>query len=286
MHALEIGGPDGQVHRFVVRRHGAAQWKPLAHDVTTTEFALMQALREVGLAAPEVCFFDDSGDVFPSPYLVMKFVAGTTSVGKAALPEALLQMASYLARLHAIDVDNSGLPTLPAREDPVEGCLKYLPPGAWADPLRSALSNSAASRPIRCRSLLHGDFWPQNILWRDNKIAAVLDWEDAALGDPLSDLAGCRVELLCHYDKAAMHAFTAHYLALANVEPVNQLVWDVYVSSAAAATMGDWGLAPEVEAKRRKQTDWFLRRAARELLSQLTCGSLNPTGRGLEQSNQ
>jgi aminoglycoside phosphotransferase (APT) family kinase protein len=32
--------------------------------------------------------------------------------------------------------------------------------------------------------LLHGDYWPGNILWRDGTIEAVVDWEEAQFGDP------------------------------------------------------------------------------------------------------
>ena len=58
--------------------------------------------------------------------------------------------------------------------------------------------------------LLHGDFWPGNTLWRDGKLVAVIDWEDAALGDPLADLARSRLEVLWAYGGDAMHAFTEH----------------------------------------------------------------------------
>ena len=82
-------------------------------------------------------------------------------------------------------------------------------------------------------SLVHGDFWPENVLWQHGQIAAVVDWEDAALGDPLSDLACCQVELLCKYDEAAMDTFTAHYCALAQVDLANLPLWQVYVSADA-----------------------------------------------------
>jgi aminoglycoside phosphotransferase (APT) family kinase protein len=34
------------------------------------------------------------------------------------------------------------------------------------------------------------------VLWRDGRIVAVIDWEDAQVGDPLADLANTRLELL------------------------------------------------------------------------------------------
>ncbi|HYI01996.1 aminoglycoside phosphotransferase family protein [Hyalangium sp.] len=70
----------------------------------------------------------------------------------------------------------------------------------------------AGQEPRLTGSVLHGDFWPGNILWQEDRIAAVIDWEDAAVGDPLSDLACSRVELMCAYGEAAMEAFTAHFL--------------------------------------------------------------------------
>ena len=33
------------------------------------------------------------------------------------------------------------------------------------------------NRPV----LLHGDFWPGNILWRDGRLVAVIDWEKRPL---------------------------------------------------------------------------------------------------------
>ncbi len=36
--------------------------------------------------------------------------------------------------------------------------------------------------------LVHGDFRVGNLVWRDDEVAALLDWERATLGDPLHDL--------------------------------------------------------------------------------------------------
>ena len=276
MHGLEIAGPDGETHRFVVRRHRDAEWKPQEANVTATEFALLQALHRLGMAVPSVCLLDESGELFATPYLVMELVEGTTEVAQEALPEALRQMAAYLARLHTLEIEGARLPALPQREDPREGALAYLPADAFGDSMRRLLSSEhftqgthdPKSGTATRRSLLHGDYWPENVLWHQGQIAAVIDWEDAALGDPLSDLACSRVELLCRYDRSAMEKFTQHYLALTEVDRAGLALWELYVSSAAAATMAEWGLEPEVEAKRREKTVWFMEQAGRDLLAQ------------------
>jgi aminoglycoside phosphotransferase (APT) family kinase protein len=81
--------------------------------------------------------------------------------------------------------------------------------------------------------VLHGDFWPGNILWRGDELVAVIDWEDAAVGDPLSDIACCRVELACAYGEAAMEAFTRHYLRARDgaVAPERLALWELYAKA-------------------------------------------------------
>lgn len=156
------------------------------------------------------------------------------------------------------------LPNLPTNQDPVEGALQYLPEVSKDKSLLSAIGSMKAS--TKGRRLLHGDFWPGNILWHDGQLAAVLDWEDAALGNPMSDLACCRVELLCEYGRDAMDAFTDYYLRCNSFDITDLALWEVYASSSALATMSGWGLAPDDEEHRRKMTNVFLDDAVSNLL--------------------
>lgn len=259
--ALDVALPDGGLRRVVVRGHAAA-WKHKPPAATAIEFALQRALLTAGFAVPEPLLLDTSCSLLPSPYFVMELVDGTTAVDPSDLPDALAQMAAFLSRLH--DLELPSLPVPPAGDDPIAGALRFLPTTSDTLPVRDALSRTT-TRPVR-DALLHGDFWPGNVLWRDGRIAAVLDWEDAAVGDPWSDVACCRVELLCAYGDDAMERFTDRYLGATTRDPFNLPVWDVYVSAAALASMADWGLAPEVEAARRANTSAFLDRAARNLM--------------------
>lgn len=115
--------------------------------------------------------------------------------------------------------------------------------------------------------LLHGDFWPGNILWQDGSLVAVLDWEDTALGDPRSDLAAARLELLWRYGEPAMRRFAAHYLECVPIEiDLDGLpLWELHVAAGANASMEHWGLAPDVEARMREQTRAYMRDAMRRL---------------------
>lgn len=46
-----------------------------------------------------------------------------------------------------------------------------------------------AAPPENLRTWLHGDLHPRNVLMRDGKILAVIDWGDMCAGDPATDLA-------------------------------------------------------------------------------------------------
>lgn len=263
VHALEVASAAG-VQGLVVRRHGAAGWKRLPDDVTRAEFELLGALHGAGLPVPRPLLLDVSGAVLPSPFFVMERVEASTDRGDVSLDSAVREMAQFLARLHALDPGALRLPGLPAREDPVQGALEYLPAGGEAIPLREAVAAYRVQAPRA--SLLHGDFWPGNVLWAEGRLAAVVDWEDAAIGPAASDVACCRAELNALFGEAAARSFTSCYAALAAEGLPDLALWDVYVGAAALATLSSWGLPPDVEARRRERTSAFVARAAQELL--------------------
>lgn len=126
--------------------------------------------------------------------------------------------------------------------------------------LLAALSDTG--RP----SLLHGDFWPGNVLWANAQLVAVIDREGAALGSAASDVACCRAELNAMFDERAVHLFTDSYRAASADDLADLALWDIYVGSAALATLHQWGLPSEVETLRRARTSTFVAHAAEALL--------------------
>lgn len=245
--ALELALSGGTRRRVVVRRHGAAKWKTLDSQVTVTEFTLLNALAAAGMQVPQPLFLEATGDVLGSPFFVMEFVDGATDVDTAALPDALAHMADYLRRLHSLQLD---LPALRKAEEPASSALAFVPD---SDPVHAALQRAAVRPSKNAPVLLHGDYWPGNVLWKDGKIAAVIDWEDVALGDPVSDLACCRLELTWKYERGAADTFTQHYLSRATIDCTDLPIWEFYAASAAAACMSEWGLPPEREADMRSK---------------------------------
>ena len=87
---------------------------------------------------------------------------------------------------------------------------------------------------------MHGDFWPGNVLWNGTEIAAAIDWENAAVGDPLADVATTRLDLLWAFGPRAMTTFTTHYAALSAVDLSNLPQWDLAATLRPAGAISIW----------------------------------------------
>jgi aminoglycoside phosphotransferase (APT) family kinase protein len=238
-------------------------------SVTAKEYGLLTALHREGLAVPEPYRYDDT-DAVIGPYLLLEWIDGSTDVGADDLPLALDQMARFLVGLHSLDPLSLQLPALEQIEDPLEAITPHLPPTEAGDLVRAAIAAGALDRDPNRSVLLHGDYWPGNVVWNERALVAVIDWEDACLGHPLADVATARVELLCQYGAEAMEQFTSRYVAMSHdtIGPLrldSLLLWELYVSASALSTMGSWGLEPAEEARRRRLTEGFFDRAARDL---------------------
>jgi aminoglycoside phosphotransferase (APT) family kinase protein len=90
-------------------------------------------------------------------------------------------------------------------------------------------------------SLLHGDYWLGNILWKDEELIAIIDWEDAMLGDPLADLAISRLEILWALGYEAMESFTTQYqVIMSEMDYSNLAYWDLWAALRPIANFSDW----------------------------------------------
>ncbi len=243
--ALEVEWPDGRREKLVVRRHGAVD---LASNpnVAADEFDLLRVLHAEGLPVPTPHYVDTERDLFPTPCLVIGFIDGSTDFAPASTNDVVDVLATQLARIHRIDLDREALSFLPSQS---ERCTQRLaePRPAPDDGLNEGRTRrilaSAWPRPSRNRPvLLHGDFWPGNTLWRDSQLTGIIDWEDAALGDPLADLANSRLEILLEFDANAMQRFTERYLTLNPIDVTDLPYWELCASLRPIAGLPNWGL--------------------------------------------
>lgn len=197
---------NDDVHRWVARRPPMAGLTPSAHDMER-EWAVTSALvgTDVPVATPVA--LDRTGDVIGAPCTVVEFVDGQVirstddlaSWSDAEVAANYDAMVRTLAALHAVDYKAVGLADFGRPEGFAARQVK-LWTRQWGHvktrelPDVERLAAALAERvPASARStIVHGDYRVDNtIIAADDpaRIAAVVDWELSALGDPLTDVA-------------------------------------------------------------------------------------------------
>jgi aminoglycoside phosphotransferase (APT) family kinase protein len=234
-------------------------------QIAADECRLLQLLRSHGLTVPLPYYLDQSGEIFSTPYIVLEYVEGETEFTPSNLSDFLSQFAAQLSRIHQIDASRSDVAFLPKFEERAARLLRERP--AQIDEsldegrIRNTLEKTGPFPQRNTPVLLHGDFWPGNILWRDGQLVAIIDWEDAALGDPLADVANSRLEILWAFGSDAMQSFTQQYQAMTSLDFTNLPYWDLYAALRPISKIAGWGLDNLAEKNMRARHQWFTAQA-------------------------
>jgi aminoglycoside phosphotransferase (APT) family kinase protein len=268
---------DGR-RQVVVRLPPPPPLPPGAHDVLR-EATLIRALAGSTVPVPEVLATAEAGEVIDAPFFVMSFVAGP--VATTATPPALCSLRDRqqlgealidtLAALHTVDWQAAGLTNFGHPEGFNARHLRRMArlvadadgqlPAEFAE-LAGWLE--AHVPPESGASIVHNDYRLGNLILGPAppaRIAAVLDWELATIGDPLFDLG----YFLASYPAAGEPLTPTGQLGTAVLEPgyprreelaeryatatgrdLSQLTW--YVTTAL------WKLAVLYEYGRRRAT--------------------------------
>ncbi len=193
---------DGR-SRVVVRRPPPPPLPPGAHDVLR-EARLLAALASTDVPTPRVLATAAAGELLDVPVFVMDFVDGTVITESTPAPgdDVALRrrigesLVDSLAALHgvawrAVGLDDFGKPegfnTRQLRRMrsliAIDGSIpkSFTPLDDWL------LSHTPPQSAI---SIIHNDFRIGNMIidLTVGRVAAVLDWELATIGDPLADL--------------------------------------------------------------------------------------------------
>ncbi|HSX05704.1 MAG TPA: phosphotransferase [Candidatus Saccharimonadales bacterium] len=266
--ALEIELPGGEQRKVVVRQYGEAN---LLSDpsVASHEFSLLKILRSHDLPVPEPLYADESNEILPSPYLVVSFIDGKAVDEPSNITDFVKQMADILARIHAARVSEE-LAFLPDQTKVFTNQLQKRPQKLdetlSESRIRDVLASAWPPTQTNDSVLLHGDFWPGNSIWKHNKLAGIIDWEDAGYGDPLADLGNGRLEILMFFGPEASETFTNHYQSLMPALDYGNLpYWDLCAALRPAGKMAEWGLDGETLQKFQNGHRHFVDQAIEKL---------------------
>lgn len=225
----------------VAVRTTPAEWR----EYVALEVWALHRARTAGVSVPEVLAFELDPPDFPRPYLISRRVAGLPGDSAALTPGDLLachrDLGRQAARLHAVRLAGFGelTPrpgTPPARlaDDPdafagphaslwarltagLEALEAKLPDDGrawpWLERVRRRFEAHRSLFATERASLVHGDLQGKNLLVRDGRITAVLDFECAEAGDPVADF--CPMDYWNRQDPARRRAQLEGYLEVA-----------------------------------------------------------------------
>jgi aminoglycoside phosphotransferase (APT) family kinase protein len=191
---------------LILRRPPSGPLLPSAHDMGR-ETRIQRALAATPVPVPEIIMQEQTSQVIGAPFYVMAKVPGhvirdelpegyaETEQERRGIAEALIDT---LAELHSVDPDRVGLGDFGR---PVGFLARQL--RRWRSQWEASRTAEVApvdllGRELEARlpqspdsTIVHGDFRLDNCLMDPADpavVAAVLDWELATVGDPLTDL--------------------------------------------------------------------------------------------------
>jgi aminoglycoside phosphotransferase (APT) family kinase protein len=205
-HSNEVFAVTRGGAQWVLRRPPRTPLSPTAHDMAR-ESRLITALAAAGapVPLPHVVAFD--ADRLGVPAYLMERLHGVVVreampdafVGDADAPRAISDaLIDLLVGIHAVDWQAAGL----ADFGRPEGYLERQVP-RWIGQLdryrtrplpevdEAAAWLAAHTPPMQAPTIIHGDYKPDNVMFEAGQPVrplAVLDWEQATIGDPLVDL--------------------------------------------------------------------------------------------------
>ncbi len=191
---------------LVLRRPPFGSKVKSAHDMGR-EYRILERLVRVYPKVPRPLLFCQEKSVLGAPFYVMERVRGpilrpTMTAADAPRPDRMAEIAraflETLVELHAVDFEAAGLGDLGRPEGYVERQIegwigRYQKSRIEEVPEMDRVAGWLTARqPVEsAAALIHNDFKYDNlVLDTENgaRVAAVLDWEMATLGDPLMDL--------------------------------------------------------------------------------------------------
>jgi aminoglycoside phosphotransferase (APT) family kinase protein len=91
--------------------------------------------------------------------------------------------------------------------------------------------------------LVHGDYWPGNMLWVRGELVGIVDWEQPRVGNPARDVATCRGDLWVLFGQAAADEFLGEYEHAIGNKVSDLRFWDLLISVWAVHEMPEWAVA-------------------------------------------
>ena len=245
-HVVEARLKNGKVIKFVVRRYKVFGNYDRG-EKARREFKTFQLLNRWQVPAPEALLLDDSGDILGSPGIVVSFVPGHLKMDTISNPMDWARKLAYtLSNIHSIPCGKEEQSFLLRGNTEATWFLNSERPPAYmqAYPGGTELWQFLHEEWPKIQNvppvLLHIDYWSGNILWHENEISAVIDWEEAAYGDPAVDVGYARMNMTMMGLADAAEEFLRTYEAETEKRLQNLGFWELAAAVRPMLNPHDW----------------------------------------------
>jgi len=240
---FQLDGDDTHFRLILRLHHGLfSVWGGTEKIKSAKVFSVMRHVYQQGIAAPFPYLFDASQKPFGWPYLVMDPGDGTRWwEGPDSLRQVQEQyaeaMAEELAKLHThVNPEHPLLPRVDVRsllrqlktrtrsleDEELERCFKGC---------AIQLNEIAGLTPV----VLHGQYDVDQVLISNGRIRTILNWENAAIGDPRWDLAHASLSLEREHDRSVSNRFLARYAQVSGIPAEDIAFWEGVIALRAFA---------------------------------------------------
>lgn len=247
-HLVEARLPNGNPYKIVVRRYkvfGDYDRGEKAHR----EFKTFELLNRHQVPAPEPLLLDASGDILGSPGIVTGFAKGNLIMDVPPNPiDWARKLAKTLATIHSIPCGEDEQKFLLNGNEQASWFLNYDSPPRYMQEFPGGSDLWHAMRDLFYRfqadspSLLHIDYWSGNILWQEDEISAVLDWEEASYGDRAVDVGYARMNMILMGAPHAADEFLRVYETELGRKIKNLSFWELAASVRPMIDPVDWNV--------------------------------------------
>lgn len=238
---------------YVMRKKPPGTLLPSAHAVDR-EYRVISALRNTDVPVPEALCLCEDPEVIGTAFYVMEKINGRV-LANPALPgldpkerSAIYDsMNDALAKMHNVDVDAVGLEDFGRK-----GGYLARQVSRWTKQYRASQTHELEGMENLIKwlpdnlpendesTIVHGDFRLGNLILHptEPRVLAILDWELATIGHPLSDLAyNC---MAYHYMHPVHGGLVGRDLDALGI-PSEQAYIDAYCKRTGRDGIDNWG---------------------------------------------
>ncbi|SCW66583.1 Predicted kinase, aminoglycoside phosphotransferase (APT) family [Sphingobium faniae] len=242
---FDIAFADGTAQSLVLRAEKPDRFVQLDASAVTAEYEVVQILHDGGVPSARPMWIEPDESQLGCRFMVSEKMIGETLgsslVSRDFSDETARSMAETLAQVHRLPIDPFARSCLAPwmqwnkAQENTGALMDFWRRQPWfgavnASPARARLvdwleTNIPLENAPVC--LLHTDYGPHNFLIHDERISAVLDWENARIGDPAEDLSYL---LQCLGDRADRANIVKWYEDAAGwkISPTRLQYFDVY----------------------------------------------------------